>query len=320
MSGVMKEVGQKYMWITCALLMVSIMGGMAAETKKTEQKKPKRKPAPFKWVNEIPGKWAAVPGLKHGTFHSQANQVETGFCVLLPPGYDDEANKEKRYPVVYYLHGGRPGGEIKSLGLAPFIQKAMADAKAPPMIYVFSNGGVVSHYDFPEKKSLGETSLIKELIPFIDEHYRTLASREGRGLEGFSQGGRATGRLMFKYPELFISAAPMGGGHQHEKTISETKGHESPNLFFSNWKTNTYDTARVYAASKDAPKLNIFIAFGTKDFNYEANLEWMKHLDSLGIQYGKNIVEDAPHSALKVYEKAGIEVMNFHARNFGLLK
>ena len=156
------------------------------------------------------------------------------------------------------------------------------------MIYVFSNGGAVSHYDFPEKKSLGETSLIKELIPHIDKNYRSVASREGRGLEGFSQGGRATGRLMFKYPELFVSAAPMGGGHQHEKRISETKGHESPNLYFSNWETNSYDTARVYAADKEAPSVRIFVAFGTKDFNYQANLEWMERLDSLGIKFREN--------------------------------
>ena len=222
MSGVMKQIGQKIIWMSCGLLLLTLVGSIAAETKKIEQKKPKRKAAPFKWVNEIPGKWASVPGLKHGTFFSKANQAETGFCVLLPSGYEDEANKDKRYPVVYYLHGGRPGGETKSLGLTPFLQKAMADGKVPPMIYVFSNGGVVSHYDFPEKKSLGETSLIKELIPHIDGKYRTVASRKGRGLEGFSQGGRATGRLMFKYPELFVSADPMGGGHQHEKDISDT--------------------------------------------------------------------------------------------------
>ena len=316
----MKVIKRKTMMMTCWLLLVTLAGSLAAEPKQAESKKPKRKPKPFQWVNPIPERLAKVPGLKHGTFFSKANNVETGFCVLLPPGYNDEANKDKRYPVIYYLHGGRPGGETKSLGLAPVLQKAMADGQAPPMIYVFSNGGVVSHYDFPEKKSLGETSLIKELIPFIDGHYRTVASREGRGLEGFSQGGRATGRLMFKYPELFISAAPMGGGHQHEKRISETKGHESPNLFFSNWETNTYDTARVYAAAKGKPEVKIFVAFGTKDFNYEANLEWMKHLDSLGIKYRKAIVEDAPHSALKVYDSAGIEAMKFHARNFGLLK
>ncbi len=306
------------MMLACGLLLATLVGGVAAEAKKNA-KKPKRKPAPFKWVNEIPKKWAQVPGLKHGTFFSQANNVETGFCVLLPPGYEDEANKEKRYPVIYYLHGGRPGGEMKSLALSSLMQKAMAEGKVPPMIYVFNNGGVVSHYDFPEKKSLGETSLIKELIPFVDGHFRTVANRKGRGLEGFSQGGRATGRLMFKYPELFVSAAPMGGGHQHEKDISETKGYESSNLFFSNWETNAYDTARVYAADKDAPEVKIFIAFGSKDFNYEANLDWMKHLDSLGIKYQKSIVPDAPHSAVKVYDAVGIEAMNFHARNFGLV-
>jgi len=315
-----KTSGKRVVVMICWLLLVMVFGSMAVETKKLEESGKTTKPKPFQWVNEIPEKWAGVPGLKHGTFFSQANNVKTGYCVLLPLAYDDEANKDKRYPVIYYLHGGRPGSEVKSLPLASILQKIMADGQVPPMIYVFSNGGVVSHYDFPEKKSLGETSLIKELIPYIDGHYRTVASRGGRGLEGFSQGGRATGRLMFKYPELFVSAAPMGGGHQHEKDISDTKGHESPNLFFSNWKTNSYDTARVYAAAKDVPKVNIFVAFGTKDFNYEANLEWMKHLDSLGIKYQKTIVPDAPHSSMKVYEKAGIEVMKFHARNFGLLK
>lgn len=303
--------------IGCLLALV-FFGGMAVG--KDAGKKAPRKPVPFQWVNEIPAKWAQLPGLKHATFFSEANQVDTGFCVLLPPSYDDAANKDRRYPVVYYLHGGRPGSEVKSLALAPVIHKAMVDGLVPPMVYVFSNGGVVSHYDFPEKNSLGETSLVKELIPHIDKHYRTVASREGRGLEGFSQGGRATGRLMFKYPELFVSAAPMGGGHQHEKRISETKGHESPNLYFSNWETNSYDTARVYAAAGGKPEVKIFVAFGSEDFNYEANLEWMKYLDSLGIKYRKAIVPGAPHSALKVYDGVGIEAMKFHARNFGLLE
>ena len=64
-------------------------------------------------------------------------------------------------------------------------------------------------------------AFIKELIPHIDKTYRTIASRKGRAIEGFSQGGRGTARHMFKYPELFCSVAPMGGGHQHEKRISE---------------------------------------------------------------------------------------------------
>ena len=56
--------------------------------------------------------------------------------------------------------------------------------------------------------------------------------------------------------------------------------------------------------------------FGTKGFNYENNLEYMKFLDSLKIPYQKLIVEDAPHSAGIIYEKRGLEILQFHAKNF----
>ncbi len=279
-----------------------------------------KKTPPFRWVNPLPNQAKDIPGLQHHTFHSEKNGTDIGYLILLPPGYDDSANQNKRYPVVYYLHGGRPGSEMKNTAIAREIARLTRQENLPGIIYVFSNGGEVSHYDFPEKNSFGETALIQELIPHVDATYRTLPERGSRGLEGFSQGGRATGRLMFKYPELFSSAAPMGGGHGHEKDISETQGHESETLFFSNWETNSYDTARVYAKGGKQPPLKILIVFGTEDYNYEANLDWMRHLDSLGIPYENHILEGIPHSATKVYGVMGADIIRFHARNFGLIE
>ncbi len=247
------------------------------------------------------------------------NKVNVGYIVLLPSEYNKKKNQQKRYPVIYYLHGARPGNETRELPLVPKIQKAMQSGQVPPMIYVFNNGGEVSHYDFPEKKSWGETTFIKELIPHIDNTYRTIPQRKGRGLEGFSQGGRATGRLMFKHPELFISAVPMGGGHQREKKIADSKGYENENLYFSKWKTNTYDTARRYAKRKTKPSLNILVVVGDKDGNYQANLDWMKHLNSLKIRYSKIILKGVRHNGYLVYDRTGINIMRFHAKNFGLL-
>ena len=258
----------------------------------------------FQWVAQFPS--ARFPQLKHATFFSQTNQCEP-------------VNAKKRYPVVYYLHGGRPGGELKSAGMAKFYDEAMRSGKAPPMIYVFVNGGRVSHYDYPTLKSYGETVFVKELIPHIDATYRTIATRAGRGIEGFSQGGRGTGRIMFKFPELFCSAAPMGGGHQHEKYVSEHNGREEGGLDFGPGN-NTYDLARSYVKRMKEYPLHILVAVGTKGFNYEANLDWMKHLESLKIPFRKIIVEGAHHSAMEVYATAGIEAMRFHARNFGLIK
>lgn len=278
----------------------------------TQKPKKKKKPAPFKWVNPIPTD--KYPGVTHATFKSPSMNIDVGYCIYLPDAYRDSKNANEKFPVVYYLHGGRPGSEAKSVQLSTFIHDAMSKGKVPPAIYVFVNGGEVSHYNYPAKKSMGEDVFIKELIPHIDKTYRTFADRKGRGLEGFSQGGRGTARIMFKHPHLFCSAAPGGGGHATEKRISEENGRESDNLIFAPGY-NTYDLARKYAANPN-PKLNILIYVGNKGFNYQNNLEYMKFLDSLKIPYEKLIIPDAPHSAKIIYEKKGVEIMNFHAKNF----
>ena len=278
---------------------------------KPQQKK--KKPArPFRWVNPLPN--GQYPGVKHGVFRSKLVNTDVGYCIYLPPGYDSPQNAQRRYPVVYYLHGGRPGSETKSVSLSTYLHKAMSSGDVPPAIYVFVNGGEVSHYNYPQKNSPGEDVFIQELIPHIDRTYRTISQRRGRALEGFSQGGRGTARIMFKHPQLFCSAAPGGGGHATEKRISESGGAESLTLKFAEGY-NTYDLARKYAAHKQPP-LKILIFVGDKGFNYENNLEYMKFLDSLKIPYERLIVPDAPHSAKIIYEKQGPTIMNFHAKNF----
>lgn len=278
-----------------------------AKTKSQKQKKPR---PPFRWVNPLPeGKY---PGVAHRTFRSPSMQRDVGYCIYLPPGYADQV--ERRYPVVYYLHGGRPGNETKSVRLSEFIHQSMTDGAVPPMIYVFVNGGAVSHYNYPEKKSMGEDVFVRELIPHIDATYRTVPRREARGLEGFSQGGRGTTRIMFKHPHLFGSAAPGGAGHATEKRISEQNGRESDQLKFAAGD-NTYDLARRFAENPHPP-LKILVHVGTRGFNYQNNLAYMQFLDSLDIAYGKLIVPDVPHSAYQIYQKRGLEIMRFHAENF----
>jgi enterochelin esterase-like enzyme len=302
----------------CLTLAILVACTTAFAQKNKDDKKPAKKaPKPFRWVNPLPkGDWP--DGLKHGTFKSPSMNVDVGYCVYLPPGYDAKKTSEKRFPVVYYLHGGRPGGETKSIKLTSHIDKAMQKGDVPGMIYVFVNGGKVSHYNTPQYDSLGEDVFVKELIPHIDATYRTIAKRESRGLEGFSQGGRGTTRIMFKHPDLFSSCAPGGAGQATEKSISENHGRENENLIFAEGY-NTWDLAREYAKNPK-PSLKILVHVGTKGFNYENNLEYMKFLTSLKIPYERLIVEGVPHSAGKIYEKRGLELMKFHAANFALLK
>lgn len=295
--------------ITFVALMLFWFGGFAwSQQPKNSDKKPKERP-PFRWVNPLPKDHD--PALRQATFRSPSLDVDVGYLILLPESYETSG---RHYPVVYYLHGGRPGSEVKSHKLAPFIAQAMKSGDIPPTIYVFVNGGPVSHYNMPNQpEAQGADVFIKELIPHIDATYRTIALRSGRAIEGFSQGGRGTMRLSLRYPELFCCAAAGGGGYATEKKISESGGYESETLKFAEGD-NVWDLARAYAAS-DRPKVNWMIYVGTKGFNYENNLEYMKFLDSLGIKYTKLIVPDVPHSGREIYEQQGLEVMRFHARH-----
>jgi endo-1,4-beta-xylanase len=268
----------------------------------------------FRWVNPLPAN--APAGVLHETYPSKLHQTAVGYAVYLPPGYADAANASHRYPVVYYLHGGRPGGENKSVAMARFFDQHMRAGTVDPMIYVFVNGGAVSHYDYPQLKSFGESAFIKELIPHIDSRFRTIASKQGRGLEGFSQGGRGTARIAFRHPDLFCSAAPMGGGHQHERRASENNGQEAgPEGYVFEPGLNTWDLASTYARQGTA-RVRWLVVVGDQDFNYQANLDWMKHLDSLAIRHQRIIVPRVPHSAAGVYEKIGPAGMKFHQACF----
>jgi len=292
--------------LTTGLILI-LAGVLAAQD--APKKKKKVRP-PFKWVNKLPAN--APKAVRHATFKSRSMGVEVGYCLYLPPQYQDKTSQ--RYPVVYYLHGGRPGNEMKSIKLVPWIHEAMKAGKVAPALYVFVNGGPVSHYNMGKAGQMGEDVFIKELIPHVDATCRTIPGREGRGLEGFSQGGRGTARIMFRHPHLFVSAAPGGGGHATEKKISEEGGRESDKLIFAEGY-NTWDLARKYARNLK-PKLNILVHVGRKGFNYQNNLEWMEHLKQLKIPFDRLIIPDAPHSATKVYEKKGLEIMRFHAANF----
>ena len=298
-------------------VLLLLLSGSTNQIAQAQGKKKQKSDAPFRWVNQPSTAYEDVP-IQHKTFRSQSMGADVGYCIYLPPDYEKSERTGKRYPVVYYLHGGRPGSELKSVGLSVFIEKAIRSNRIPPMIYVFINGGPMSHYDYPQiENGQGESVFIEELIPHIDSAYRTIASRKGRGIEGFSQGGRGTTRIMFRHPELFCSAAPGGGGFATEKKISENDGHESDRVVFAEGY-NAYDTARLYASSEKQKQypLRILIHVRTKGFNYENNLEYMKFLNQVGIKFEKLVVQDVPHSAHKIYERQGDALMKFHAQNF----
>ena len=268
---------------------------------------------PFAWVNPLtPKELKVAPGLSHHTFKSKIINKKVGYCVFVPEGYDDSKNKERRYPVIYMLHGGRPGDESRFANRVPFIIEAISEGDLVSSIVVLNNGGPVSHYNVPGRPDVrGKDMFVEELMPLIAKKYRTIETREARALQGYSQGGRATARIGFGHPELFSQVVIGSAGAATEKRIQETGGIENENLVFAPGD-DMWTYAEIYAKNfeKKFP-MEIFLHVGDKlDSNYEGNLAYDRFLTDIGLDYTFVIIPDQKHGG-SAYVKIHDDIIGF---------
>jgi len=137
------------------------------------------------------------------TFDSAAAQAKVSYHLYTPAAYDAAESKDRHFPVVYWLHGSG-GGTAGLAKVAAHFDAAIEAGKTPPFLVVFVNGLVEGMYvDWKSGAAPLETVIVKELMPHIDEAYRTITTREGRMLDGFGMGGYGSARLGYKHPEMF---------------------------------------------------------------------------------------------------------------------
>src|SRR5438876_8825389 len=181
------------------------------------------------WFNEPKN---PQPGVTHHGYHRASMNKEVGYNIWLPPEYETSS---RRYPVVYWLHG-RNNTESSDQYPAHYLADGIAGGKLPPMILVYASGGSQTNYcDSYDGKYLAETTVIKELIPYIDKTYRTIASRGGRALQGMSMGGFGAMRLALKYPDLVSSVVAFAGGYRWPEDLN-VNPHPSYAEMFNNDK------------------------------------------------------------------------------------
>jgi enterochelin esterase-like enzyme len=134
------------------------------------------------------------------------------YNIYLPPSYD--TTSDKRYPVIYVLHG-YTGTESGLFGLVSNTLDAMIESgEVREMIAVFPNGSNRLRGSwYRNSPTIGdyETYITQDLVGHIDANYRTLPSRENRGITGESMGGYGTMHLALAYPEIFSVAVPQAG-------------------------------------------------------------------------------------------------------------
>jgi enterochelin esterase-like enzyme len=166
----------------------------------------------------------------------EGNNADRDVLVFLPPSYATARNR--RYPVVYALHGYSIGAEQWSgeIHVPQTIEGAFAQG-AQEMIVVLPDSKTVhngSMYSSSVTTGDFERFISHDLVAYVDAHYRTIPSRTSRGLVGHSMGGYGASRIGMKHSDVFGSLyimspcclAPRSAGPSNpanDKALEEVK-------------------------------------------------------------------------------------------------
>jgi len=175
----------------------------------------------------VPGaKPATVEHIKiHGAAlegNLEGDAVDRDAIVFLPPSY--EKDKKRHYPVVYALHGYSIGAEqwTKEIHVPQTIEGAFSQG-AKEMIVVLPDSKTIyngSMYSSSVTSGDFENYIARDVVAYMDAHYRTIPNRASRGLVGHSMGGYGASRIGMKHPDVFgalyimspCCMSPMAGG------------------------------------------------------------------------------------------------------------
>jgi enterochelin esterase-like enzyme len=150
-----------------------------------------------------------VEGAVFRSFESKTTGGAVSYFVYLPPGYDSASERKHRYPVVYLLHGF-PGYAVDwfRAGMAAETENALLKAHViRPVILVAPtvNNDSLTDYeclDAPRGPKL-DTYLTSYLVDQIDHRFRTVRSRLGRAIGGFSSGADCALNLGLRHLDRF---------------------------------------------------------------------------------------------------------------------
>ena len=274
---------------------------------------------PLQWVTPR----AEGVGLSFHTFLSQAAGAKVSFHVYAPSAYT--ADPARRFPVVYWLHGS--GGGVPGISrLSALADEAISAGKAPPFLMVFVNGLEMGMYiDWANGRAPLETVIIHELRPHIDANWRTIATREGRLLDGFSMGGYGAARFGFRYPELFQNVSMMGAGPMQE-TLERTP--RASRVQAKSLLRDVYggEQARFLAVSprryaeQNATTLargsRLRLVIGDRDETFDSNRNFHDHLMRLGIPHQWIVLPGIGHDPMGVLAAMGDQHWAFYRDAF----
>lgn len=222
------------------------------------------------------------PGnVEHVWYYSAENDMTRRMYVYTPAGYDRN-NRNVKYPVLYLLHGG--GGDEDAwttLGrTAQILDNLIATGKAKPMIVVMPNGNpnqyAAQTLGIPVKTEVKKyasnfdnySSLVADILPFVEKNYNVIKNRKGRAVAGLSMGGGQSFFIAFRNVNVFanvgifssglIGSAAIGGAPFDAEALF-------PGMYTAPAKYNKFDVIYLACGEEDG-RID-----GMKDFCQKLN-------------------------------------------------
>jgi enterochelin esterase family protein len=232
----------------------------------------------------------AMRDVPHGSvnyeYYSSVQGTTGSLVIYTPPGYDKDPLK--KYPVFYLISGTTDTEEtwFKVGRTNLILDNLIAEGKARPMIIVMPYGNVEARIaeqkggskpaDIMSRESADALTrmknfaedITKNIIPYVDKNYRTIATKDNRAIGGFSRGGGQTLRTAFWNMDKF------------SWVCSYLPPKEMENSFQS-----------VVANPENTNKqLKLFwVGVGNEDFLYNDTAEFLNYLNSKKINYKSHI-------------------------------
>ena len=239
----------------------------------------------------VPGDYADLyaecgkPGnVEHVWYYSAENNMTRRMYVYTPAGYDRN-NKSVKYPVLYLLHGG--GGDEdawSTLGrTCQILDNLIAQGKAKPMIVVMPNGNpnqyAAQTLGIPVKSEVKKyasnfdnySSLVADILPYIEKNYPVIKNRKGRAVAGLSMGGGQSFFIAFRNVDVFANVGIFSSGLIGATALGNAPfdaEQHFPGIYSNPAKYNKFDV--------------IYLACGEQDNRIDGMLDFKQKLTDKG--------------------------------------
>jgi enterochelin esterase-like enzyme len=260
-----------------------------------------------------------APGVSRVVFDSAAVGAPVSYHVWRPPAYD--AQPQRRFPVLYWLHGS--GSVLAGIAaVSALFDAAVAAGRIPPLLVVFPNGLEQGMWCNAESGLQPvESMLADDLIADVDARWRTIPQAQARLVEGFSMGGYGAARMALLYPDRFGAASMLGAGPLQLDFLVDDPNLQPIELRRRILAEVYGDSLAVFEARSPwrlaellppAPGYRLRQLIGTLDFTLGPNRDFAARLDALGIAHDYREVPGVGHNVPGLVAALGEDFWAFH--------